>query len=130
MKIFFLIVDQHCCSDLHLRWRAACASHYVIYLTIWCINRQRQMSRLERSHLTVFSRSSYLPILTKYIKNILTTLILIGWKYSIESTVVFSKSLYLHSHKKCHSWQGISEKEHIKSYAQFLFLCNPLKSRV
>ena len=33
-------------------------------------------------------------------------------KYSIDFTVVFSKSLYLYSHKKCHSLPGISEKGH------------------
>ena len=37
-----------------------------------------------------------------------------GWKCSIESTVAFSKSLYLKSHKKYHSLLGISEKAHIK----------------
>ena len=41
-----------------------------------------------------------------------------GRKYSIEYTVGFSKSLYLYSHKKCHSLLGISEKVHVKANFQ------------
>ena len=41
-----------------------------------------------------------------------------GRKYSIEYTVGFSKSLYLYSHKKCHSLLGISEKVYVKANFQ------------
>ena len=37
-------------------------------------------------------------------------LILMGLKYSIDFTILFSKILYFYSHEKCHSLQGISEK--------------------
>ena len=65
-----LIVGQNCHSDLHPRWRAALAEHFVIYVTILCINKQRQMSRLESSHQTVFTSNSHLTILTNFIQNI------------------------------------------------------------
>ena len=52
------------------------------------------MSRLERSHLTVFSRSSHLTVLTKSIENFLTILNLVGLKVSIEFAAAFSKCLY------------------------------------
>ena len=38
------------------------------------------------------------------------TLILLGFKYSIDFTLAFFKSLFAFSHKKCHSLSGISEK--------------------
>ena len=41
-----------------------------------------------------------------------------GLKYSIDFTVVLSKSLYLNSHKKCRSLPGISEKVHITAKFQ------------
>ena len=40
-----------------------------------------------------------------------------GWKYFIESTTVFSESLYFYRHKKCYSLPGISEKNHINHFA-------------
>ena len=46
------------------------------------------MSRSETSHRTVFSRSSYLNVLIKYIQNSPAILILMELKYSIEVTVV------------------------------------------
>ena len=58
------------------------------------------MSRLESSHLTVFSRNSHLAVLTIA-------------KYFIDIKVAFPKSLYFYCHKKCHSLPGISEKVHI-----------------
>ena len=33
-SVFFLIVDQNCRSDLHIRWRAARAARYLIYFII------------------------------------------------------------------------------------------------
>ena len=41
-----------------------------------------------------------------------------GLKYSLDFTVVFSKSLYFYSHIKCHSSPGISEKVHIRAKFQ------------
>ena len=105
---------QNCCSD-HLRWRAARAADYLIYLTIWCIQKQRQMSRLESSHLTVFSRSSHLTVFTKSVQNTLTVLTA---TYSIEFTVAFSKSRYFYSHMKFHNLLGISGKMCIKAKFQ------------
>ena len=37
-----------------------------------------------------------------------------GFKYSINFTVAFCKSLFYYSRKKCHSLLGISGKLHIK----------------
>ena len=39
-------------------------------------------------------------------------------KYSVDFTVVFSKSLYLYSHKKCNSLLRISHKVHIAAKLQ------------
>ena len=39
-------------------------------------------------------------------------------KYSIDFTIVLSKSLYFYSHKKCHRLPGISEKVHITGKSQ------------
>ena len=80
------------------------------------------MSRLESSHLTVFSRSNNLTVLKKSIQNTLTILILMSWKHSIDFTVAFSKSLYFYSHKKCHSLPEISEKVHIKIKFHLIYL--------
>ena len=38
LNIFFFAVDGNCYSD-HLRRRAVHAAYYLVYLTIWCINR-------------------------------------------------------------------------------------------
>ena len=45
-------------------------------------------------------------------------IILMGLKYCINFTVLFSKRLYFYSHKKCHSLPGISEKLHITTKSQ------------
>ena len=109
-----VIADQNWHSNLHLRWRAVRAAHNMVQVTILCVNKQRQMSRLESSHLKVFSRNGHLTILTKSMQNTSTILILLSFKYSIDSRAVFSKSLFFHCHKKFHSLSIISKRVYIK----------------
>ena len=41
-----------------------------------------------------------------------------GFKYSVDFTVAFSKSLFFYSHKKCNSLPGISDNMHITAKFQ------------
>ena len=84
------------------------------------------MSRLESSHLTLFSRSSHLTVLTKSTQNTLAKMTVMGLKYSIEFTVAFSKSRYFYSHMKCHNLLGICEKVYVKAKVRKMNLINML----
>ena len=72
--------------------------------------------------MRVFSRSNHLTVLTKSIQNAITILILTDLKHSIKFTIAFSKSLYFHSHKKCHSLLGISNLNLINMLLEELLL--------